>query len=52
MLVLVVVNQSIMGRPPLQCKLSTQTIHFRPTLRQSHANLTTEWSYYLGRLMM
>jgi hypothetical protein len=35
MLVIVVVNQSIMGRPPLQDnKLSTRPIQFQPTLRQ------------------
>jgi hypothetical protein len=35
MLVIVVVNQSIMGRPPLQYKLSTRPSQFRPYLRQS-----------------
>ncbi len=35
MLAIEVVNQSIMGRPPLQDKLSTQSDHSRPTLRQS-----------------
>jgi hypothetical protein len=34
-LAIVVVNQSIMGRPPLQYKLSTRPSHFRPNLRQS-----------------
>jgi len=35
MLAIVVVNQSIMGRPPLQDnELSTRPSQFRPTLRQ------------------
>jgi hypothetical protein len=39
MLVIVVVNQSIMGRPPLQYKLSTRPSQFRPYLRQSPLGL-------------
>jgi hypothetical protein len=35
-LAIVVVNQSIMGWPPLQDKLSTRTRWFQPDLRQSH----------------
>jgi len=35
MLAIVVVNQAIMGWPPLQDKLSTRSDHFRTTLRQS-----------------
>jgi hypothetical protein len=36
LLAIVVVNQSIMGRPPLlDNQLSTRASHFRPTLRQS-----------------
>jgi hypothetical protein len=35
MLVIVVVNQSIMGRPPLQLKLSARRSQFQPNLRQS-----------------
>ena len=35
MLAIVAVNQSIMGRPPLQDKLSTRPSRFRPNLRQS-----------------
>ena len=34
-LAIVVVNQSIMGWPPLQDKLSTRPSQFRPNLRQS-----------------
>ena len=34
-LAIVVVNQSITGRPPLQVKLSTRPSHFQPALRQS-----------------
>jgi hypothetical protein len=34
-LAIVVVNQSIMGWPPLQDKLSTRTRWFQPDLRQS-----------------
>jgi hypothetical protein len=40
MLVIVVVNQSIMGRPPLQLKLSARRSQFQPNLRQSPWNTT------------
>jgi hypothetical protein len=39
MLVFVVVNQSIMGRPPLQLKLSARRSQFQPNLRQSRMAL-------------
>ena len=42
MLAIVVVNQSITGRPPLQDKLSTRSDHFRSTLRQSLIDLSIE----------
>jgi hypothetical protein len=48
MLAIVVVNQSIMGRPPLQGnELSTRTTRFSFTLRQSPPS-HTKWTNDVG----
>ncbi len=48
-LAIVVVNQSITGRPPLQDKLSTRPSHFRTTLRQ-RLNINQDWpEHEVGR---